>query len=127
MDIAIELVVAPTPEVAALRNQEAVLKEQYSQLQVTGAEAAAGSATGGVELVTPAQPPAAPSSPKPVQDTLLGLLAGLILGLAAAFLHIVRVYPPNAKLELSSQLLQRIAWCSLIFLLITDLVVRFLA
>ncbi len=76
-----------SPEVAALRNQEAVLKEQYSQLQVAGAEAAAGSAAGGVELVTPAQPPAAPSSPKPVQDTLLGLLAGLIAGVGAAFLR----------------------------------------
>jgi polysaccharide biosynthesis transport protein len=78
---------ATSPEAAALRNQEAVLKEQYSQLQVTGAVAAAGSATGGVELVTPAQPPAVPSSPKPVQDALLGLLAGLILGLGAAFLR----------------------------------------
>src|ERR1700734_4294678 len=36
-------------EVTALLNQEAVLKEQYSQLQVTGAQATAGAATGGVE------------------------------------------------------------------------------
>jgi capsular exopolysaccharide synthesis family protein len=74
-------------EVTALLNQEAVLKEQYSQLQVTGAQATAGSATGGVELVTPAQAPTAPSSPKPVRDALLGLLAGLIAGLGAAFLR----------------------------------------
>jgi polysaccharide biosynthesis transport protein len=74
-------------EVTALLNQEAVLKEQYSQLQVTGAQATAGAATGGVELVTPAQAPTAPSSPRPVQDGLLGLLAGLIVGLGAAFLR----------------------------------------
>jgi polysaccharide biosynthesis transport protein len=74
-------------EVTALLNQEAVLKEQYSQLQVTGAQATAGAATGGVELVTPAQAPTGPSSPKPVQDALLGLLAGLIVGLGAAFLR----------------------------------------
>ena len=69
-------------EVAALLNQEAVLKEQLAQLQVSGAVA-----TGGVEVVTPAQAPRSPSSPKPAQDALLGVLAGLILGLGAAFLR----------------------------------------
>ncbi len=38
-------------------------------------------------LVTPAQTPVSPSSPKPVQDALLGLAAGLVLGLGAAFLR----------------------------------------
>ena len=38
-------------------------------------------------LVTPAQTPVSPSSPKPVQDALLGLAAGLALGLGAAFLR----------------------------------------
>jgi receptor protein-tyrosine kinase len=70
------------PEVAALANQESVLKEEAAQLQVNGAVA-----TGAVELVTPAQPPASPSSPKPAQDALLGLAAGLMLGLGAAFLR----------------------------------------
>ena len=70
------------PEVTALANQEAVLKEEAAQLQVNGAVA-----TGGVELVTPAQPPVSPSSPKPAQDALLGLAAGLMLGLGAAFLR----------------------------------------
>jgi succinoglycan biosynthesis transport protein ExoP len=69
-------------QVSALVNQEAILKEQVAQLQVNGAVA-----TSGVELVTPAQPPSAPSSPKPVQDALLGLAAGLALGLGAAFLR----------------------------------------
>jgi capsular exopolysaccharide synthesis family protein len=43
--------------------------------------------TGPVALVTPAQAPVSPSSPKPSQDALLGLVAGLALGLAAAFLR----------------------------------------
>ncbi len=67
---------------SALLNQQAVLKEQLAQMQVSGAVD-----TGEVVLVTPAQTPVSPSSPKPVQDALLGLAAGLALGLAAAFLR----------------------------------------
>jgi polysaccharide biosynthesis transport protein len=67
-------------QASALANQEAVLKEQVAQLQVNGAVA-----SGGLEFVTPAQPPAGPSSPRPAQDALLGLLAGLVLGLGVAF------------------------------------------
>ena len=55
-------------QLSALVNQQTVLKEEAAQLQVNGAVA-----TSGVEFVTPAQPPASPSSPKPVQDALLGL------------------------------------------------------
>ncbi len=73
----------PTSAAAsALLNQEAVLKEQLAQMQVSGA-----ANTGEVALVTPAQLPVAPSSPKPVQDALLGLAAGFALGLGAAFLR----------------------------------------
>jgi Mrp family chromosome partitioning ATPase len=39
------------------------------------------------ELVSAALPPAAPSSPKPVRDVGLGLLAGLLIGLVAAFVR----------------------------------------
>jgi capsular polysaccharide biosynthesis protein len=66
----------------ALVNQQVVLKEQLAQMQVN---ASAGNK--GVALVTPAVAPTAPSSPKPVQNGLLGLVAGLVLGLAAAFLR----------------------------------------
>ena len=66
----------------ALINQEAVLKQEVAQLQVNGA-----AATSGVEVVTPARAPSSPSSPKPAQDALLGLSAGLLLGLGAAFLR----------------------------------------
>jgi capsular exopolysaccharide synthesis family protein len=69
-------------QVSALVNQQAVLKEEVAQLQVNGA-----AATSGVEFVTPARAPVSPSSPKPTQDALLGLAAGLMLGLGAAFLR----------------------------------------
>jgi polysaccharide biosynthesis transport protein len=69
-------------EVSALANQEAVLKEQIAQLEVNGAVA-----TSGVEFVTPAQAPTSPSSPRPARDAVLGLAAGLMLGLGAAFLR----------------------------------------
>jgi succinoglycan biosynthesis transport protein ExoP len=69
-------------EVSALANQEAVLKEQIAQLEVNGA-----AATSGVELVTPAQVPTSPSSPRPRRDAVLGLAAGLMLGVGAAFLR----------------------------------------
>jgi capsular exopolysaccharide synthesis family protein len=68
-------------EASALFNQQAVLKEQLAQMQVSGAVD-----TGEVVVVTPAQTPVSPSSPKPTQDALLGLAAGLALGLAVAFL-----------------------------------------
>jgi capsular exopolysaccharide synthesis family protein len=72
----------PTSAAAsALLNQEAVLKEQLAQMEVSGAVN-----TGEVALVTPALSPVSPSSPKPAQDALLGLAAGLALGLGAAFL-----------------------------------------
>jgi len=66
--------------VTALLNQVAVLKQQAAQVQVSGA-----AATGGIELVTPAQPPTSPSSPKPARDGALGLAAGLFVGLGLAF------------------------------------------
>ncbi len=74
--------VGTATQVSALINQQAVLKEEVAQLQVNGA-----TATSGVEFVTPARAPASPSSPKPTQDALLGLAAGLMLGLGAAFLR----------------------------------------
>jgi protein tyrosine kinase modulator len=69
-------------EQTALINQQAVLSEQLTQMQVnTSGE------TGGLTVVTPAVTPGSPSSPKPTENGLLGLVAGLILGLAVAFLR----------------------------------------
>jgi len=70
-------------ERTALLNQQAVLRAQLEQMQVTGASAS----SGGLEFVTPAEAPTSPSSPKPMLDGLLGLAAGLVLGLALAFLR----------------------------------------
>jgi capsular exopolysaccharide synthesis family protein len=70
------------PQVIALSNQQALLKGQLAQLQVAGATASTS-----VELVTPATVPTSPSSPKPAQNAMLGLLAGLILGIGGAFLR----------------------------------------
>jgi receptor protein-tyrosine kinase len=69
-------------EQTALVNQQAVLSEQLTQMQVNS-----NSETNGLVLVTPATPPRSPSSPKPTEDGLLGVVAGLVLGLAAAFLR----------------------------------------
>jgi capsular exopolysaccharide synthesis family protein len=71
-----------TAQLTALSNQQAVLKGQLAQLEVAGATASTG-----LELVTPAAVPLTPSSPKPAQDALLGLFAGLALGVGAAFLR----------------------------------------
>ena len=71
-----------SPQVSALLNQEAVLREQLAQMQVSGATAGQG-----VELVAPAVAPVSPSSPSPAQDGLLGGAAGLLAGLAVAFLR----------------------------------------
>jgi polysaccharide biosynthesis transport protein len=69
-------------ELTALSNEQSVLKGQLAQLQVTGATASTG-----LELIAPATAPTSPSSPKPVQNTLVGLIAGLFLGIGAAFLR----------------------------------------
>ncbi len=69
-----------SPQAQALLNQEAVLKEQLAQMEVSGSVN-----FGGVALVTPAQAPDTPSSPRPVKDGVLGLIAGLLAGIAAAF------------------------------------------
>jgi capsular exopolysaccharide synthesis family protein len=69
-----------TSTISALANQEAVLKEQLAQLQVTGAET-----PGGVEVVSLASPPTSPSSPKPLRDGVIALVIGLLLGVVAAF------------------------------------------
>ncbi|MHB8318879.1 MAG: tyrosine-protein kinase domain-containing protein [Acidimicrobiales bacterium] len=72
---------ASASQVSVLLNQQAILKGQLAQLQVNGAVT-----TGGVQVVTPATPPGAPTSPNPKKDGLLALVAGVILGIGIAFL-----------------------------------------
>jgi capsular exopolysaccharide synthesis family protein len=70
---------AAAAQVNALLSSESTLKDQLAQLQVNGAVA-----TEAVQLVSPATPPSAPSSPKPVRDAILGLLLGLLVGIGLA-------------------------------------------
>jgi tyrosine-protein kinase len=67
--------------IAALVNQEAVLKGDEAQLEV-----AAAATPGGVEIAALASKPLSPSSPKPLKDGVIALVVGLLLGLGAAFL-----------------------------------------
>jgi capsular exopolysaccharide synthesis family protein len=69
-----------TATISALESQESILKDELAQLQVTGAET-----PGGVEVAALAQAPTSPSSPKPTKDGIIALVAGLVLGIAAAF------------------------------------------
>lgn len=70
-------------QMTARRDELAVQRQQLAQMQVDGAAAN----KGGIEFVTPAQPPMSPSSPLPLQNAMLGAAVGLILGLALAFIR----------------------------------------
>ena len=54
--------------------------------QLQDLEIAAATATGNYQVVSPAAPPTAPSSPHPKRTAAIGLAAGLLLGIALAFL-----------------------------------------
>jgi succinoglycan biosynthesis transport protein ExoP len=72
---------ANAAQIAALATQQATLNEELATLQVNGA-----ASTGGVQVVTPAKAPTSPSSPKPINDGLIGAVIGLLVGIAVAFL-----------------------------------------
>ena len=64
-----------------LVTQETTLKNQLSQVQVNQSLVQSG-----VQVVTPAQTPSAPSSAGPTRLGLLGLVGGLVLGVGLAYL-----------------------------------------
>jgi succinoglycan biosynthesis transport protein ExoP len=57
------------------------LAENAQQLEILGSLQ-----TGNAELVQRAQPPESPSSPRPIRNTILGAVLGLMLGVALSFL-----------------------------------------
>ena len=65
---------------AKLTADYAVLSQQLSNLRIAEA-----SANGDFEIIVPATPPSAPSSPKPVKSAALGLVAGIFVGVVVAF------------------------------------------
>jgi capsular exopolysaccharide synthesis family protein len=67
--------------IAALTSQAAILKGDEAQLEVAAAES-----PGGVELVSLASPPKSPSSPRPLEEGVIALAIGLLLGLVLALL-----------------------------------------
>ncbi len=75
------VVLAPsTPERDSLISQQGTFKQKLDQLQVDTALK-----NGGAQVVAPARATTSPVSPRPRRDALMGLVAGLVLGLVAAF------------------------------------------
>ena len=68
-------------ERASLEAQRSTFKQRLDQLQVDSAQK-----TGGAQLVEQAALPEDPISPKPVRNTGLGLMLGLLLGVGLVFL-----------------------------------------
>lgn len=69
------------PASPADAGERATLQDEISRLEFLRATSTPG------QVVHVALPPAAPASPKPARDAALGLLAGLLLGLIAAFVR----------------------------------------
>jgi capsular exopolysaccharide synthesis family protein len=70
---------------AAQRSQIASQLTTYtSQLGQLQLQALTAGQTGS-QIISPATPPSSPVKPKPVRDVLIGLAAGLVLGISAAF------------------------------------------
>jgi tyrosine-protein kinase len=69
-------------------NAESKLSADYVNLlqQLRNLQIAEATAMGDFQVVVPAQPPDSPSSPKPLQAAALGFGAGLLLGIALAYL-----------------------------------------
>jgi capsular exopolysaccharide synthesis family protein len=72
---------ASAADANALRSQRAVYQQQIDDLQVS-----ADVSSTGVQVLTKAEPPDTPVSPKPVRDLALALVVGLVLGVGLAFL-----------------------------------------
>lgn len=95
-----------------LNQQRLRLTDRQADFQSREAEIRidASLATGSARIVKPALPPSSPDSPQPLKNALVGLVAGLLLGMAVAFLRDYfddSIKSPNdlAKLEREPSLL----------------------
>ncbi len=81
-----EAQVAPSPEtqprIEALENQRMRYEDQLAQVRAN----ADLTESGGVQVLTPADVPSNPISPKPLRNLVLGLVAGALVGIAVALL-----------------------------------------
>jgi capsular exopolysaccharide synthesis family protein len=69
------------PQRDSLVSQQGLFTQRLNQLQVDSSLR-----TGAAQLVTPAEAPKSPSSPKPIRNAELGIVVGLLLGMAVAFI-----------------------------------------
>jgi polysaccharide biosynthesis transport protein len=68
--------------IAGLQSRQSFYLAQLEDLEVTAQIAG----LGGAQVLTPAEVPDVPVSPKPVRDAVVALLLGVLLGVATAFL-----------------------------------------
>jgi len=80
-DLQTQIDAAKDPQKDTLIVQQALYKQKLDQLQVD-----ASLKTGGAQLVTPASVPTVPVKPTPVKSAIIALAAGLLFGIALAFL-----------------------------------------
>ncbi len=74
-----QVLAAATP----LESQRGLYQQQLDNLQLSAGLAQ----SSGAQLLTPAEVPDEPVSPKPVTNTIFGIVIGLLLGLVAAFIR----------------------------------------
>ncbi|HVV36717.1 MAG TPA: polysaccharide biosynthesis tyrosine autokinase [Acidimicrobiales bacterium] len=81
--------IANTPSASDLKAQRDSLIQQIGTFrqQLDEVQVQSRLKEGGAQVVTSAEPPTSPSSPRPKRNTLLGIFLGLMLGVALAFLR----------------------------------------
>ncbi len=70
------------PQRDNLITEQGLFKQNLDELQVD-----TGVGAGSAQLISSAQPPTSPSSPRPARNALLGLAIGLVIGVGGAFLR----------------------------------------